>query len=316
MEHVERAGVHSGDSMAIYPGLTLSADEVSTIVDYTTRIGKGLGIKGLMNIQYVLLGGTSYRSPAAPNESKQPSKPEVYVIEVNPRSSRTIPFISKVTDVPMIKLAINSMMGVSLEQQGYTAGLAKKQNVVAVKAPVFSMAKLTGVDTYLGPEMKSTGEVMGIDYDFSSAVSKALISAGLMLPKESSVLLSIADKDKPDARTLIEQLSQSGCRFYATEGTATMIDELGFEVVAITKRLGEGHPNVVDIITDGSVDGVINTVTGDREVLQDGFSIRRVAAEKGVPCFTSIDTARAVAESMNRPTDYYNVLPLEKYLDL
>ena len=208
------------------------------------------------------------------------------------------------------------MMGVALEQQGYTAGLAKKQNVVAVKAPVFSMAKLAGVDTYLGPEMKSTGEVMGIDYDFSSAVSKALISAGLMLPKESSVLLSIADKDKPDARTLIEQLSQSGCRFYATEGTATMIDELGFEVIAITKRLGEGHPNVVDIITDGSVDGVINTVTGDREVLQDGFSIRRVAAEKGVPCFTSIDTARAVAESMNRPTDYYNVLPLEKYLDL
>ena len=316
MEHVERAGVHSGDSMAIYPGLTLSTDEVNTIVDYTTRIGKGLNIKGLMNIQYVLLGGTSYRSPAAPNESKQPAKPEVYVIEVNPRSSRTIPFISKVTDVPMIKLAINSMMGVTLEQQGYSAGLAKKQDVVAVKAPVFSMAKLTGVDTYLGPEMKSTGEVMGIDLDFSSAVSKALISAGLMLPKEGSILLSIADKDKLDARTLIKQLSQSGYRFYATEGTAKMIAELGFEVVAITKRLGEGHPNVVDIISDGSVDGVINTVTGDREVLQDGFSIRRVSAEKGVPCFTSIDTARAVAESINRPNDYYNILPLEKYLGL
>ena len=316
MEHVERAGVHSGDSMAIYPGLTLSTDEVNTIVDYTTRIGKDLNIKGLMNIQYVLLGGTSYRSPAAPNESKQPAKPEVYVIEVNPRSSRTIPFISKVTDVPMIKLAINSMMGVTLEQQGYSAGLAKKQDVVAVKAPVFSMAKLTGVDTYLGPEMKSTGEVMGIDHDFSNAVSKALISAGLMLPKEGSILLSIADKDKFDARTLIKQLNQSDYRFYATEGTAKMIAELGFEVVAITKRLGEGHPNVVDIISDGSVDGVINTVTGDREVLQDGFSIRRVSAEKGVPCFTSIDTARAVAESINRPNDYYNILPLEKYLGL
>ncbi|PZC42826.1 MAG: carbamoyl-phosphate synthase large subunit [Chloroflexi bacterium] len=316
MEHVERAGVHSGDSMAIYPGLTLSTDEVNTIVDYTTKIGKGLGIKGLMNIQYVLLGGTSYRSPSAPNESRQPSKPEVYVIEVNPRSSRTIPFISKVTNVPMIKLAVNSMMGISLEKQGYSGGLAKKQNVVAVKAPVFSMAKLTGVDTYLGPEMKSTGEVMGIDYDFSSAVSKALISAGLMLPKEGSMLLSIADKDKPDARTLIKQLNQSGYHFYATEGTAKMITELGFEVVAITKRLGEGHPNVVDIISEGSVDGVINTVTGDREVLQDGFAIRRVSAEKGVPCFTSIDTARAVAESINRPNDHYNVLPLEEYLDL
>ena len=316
MEHVERAGVHSGDSMAIYPGLTLSSDEVDTIVDYTTRIGKGLGIKGLMNIQYVLLGGTPYRSPAAPAESKQPSKPEVYVIEVNPRSSRTIPFISKVTDVPMIKLAINSMMGTPLQKQGYSAGLAKKQDVVAVKAPVFSMAKLTGVDTYLGPEMKSTGEVMGIDHDFSSAVSKALISAGLMLPKEGSVLLSIADKDKADVRTLIKQLNQAGYRFYATEGTANMIAELGFAVEAITKRLGEGHPNVVDIISDGSVDGVINTVTGDREVLQDGFAIRRVAAEKGVPCFTSIDTARAVAESINRPNDYYNILPIEKYLGL
>ena len=188
--------------------------------------------------------------------------------------------------------------------------------MVAVKAPVFSMAKLTGVDTYLGPEMKSTGEVMGIDHDFSSAVSKALISAGLMLPKEGSVLLSIADKDKADVRTLIKQLNQAGYRFYATEGTANMIAELGFDVEAITKRLGEGHPNVVDIISDGSVDGVINTVTGDREVLQDGFAIRRVAAEKGVPCFTSIDTARAVAESINRPNDYYNILPIEKYLGL
>jgi len=315
MEHVERAGVHSGDSMAIYPALTLTSDEVATVVDYTTRIGKGLAIKGLMNIQYVLLGGTSYRSPSRPNEFRQPIKPQVYVIEVNPRSSRTIPFISKVTDVPMIKLAVNAMMGVSLKEQGYSSGLAKKQNIVAVKAPVFSMAKLTGVDTYLGPEMKSTGEVMGIDHDFPNAVTKALIAAGLMLPSQGSMLLSIADKDKPEAKSLIKQLHQCGYHFYATEGTAEMIDELGFAVVTITKRLGKGHPNVVDIISDGSVDGVINTVTGDRSVLQDGFAIRRVSAEKGVPCFTSIDTARAVAESINTPNNDYSVLPLKKYLD-
>ena len=202
MEHVERAGVHSGDSMAIYPGLTLTEAEVDTIVDYTTRIGLELQVKGLMNIQYVVIGGAAYRSPAT-NQDGGNQDTQVFVIEVNPRASRTIPFISKVTGVPMIRLAIKAMLGKSITEAGYEGGLWKRQKLVAVKAPVFSMSKLSGVDTYLGPEMKSTGEVMGIDTDFSSAVAKALIASGMMLPEKGSILLTIADRDKADAVPMI-----------------------------------------------------------------------------------------------------------------
>ena len=324
MEHVERAGVHSGDSMAIYPGLTLTEDEVDAIVDYTTRIGLGLGVRGLMNIQYVVTGGGTYRSPldeAASNpqtESPGPppgSRSAVYVLEVNPRSSRTIPFISKVTGVPMVRLAVNAMMGRTLADQGYSGGLWKKSKIVAVKAPVFSMSKLAGVDTYLGPEMKSTGEVMGIDHEFRPAFAKALTAAGMMLPRKGSVLLSIADRGKADAVPLVRELNSAGCRLYATEGTAKMIASLDIPVVAITKRLGQGHPNVVDVISDGTVDAVVNTVTGDRETLQDGFAIRRAATDRRIPCFTSIDTARAAAESLHGRTDDYSVKPLKDYLD-
>ena len=180
MEHVERAGVHSGDSMAIYPGVTLTEDEVDTIVDYTTRIGRALEVRGLMNIQYVVVGdGSPYRSPSAAADNGTGGSTEIYVIEVNPRSSRTIPFISKVTGVPMVRLAVKAMLGRTLKEEGYEGGLWKRQKLVAVKAPVFSMSKLTGVDTYLGPEMKSTGEVMGIDTEFTPAVAKALMAAGL-----------------------------------------------------------------------------------------------------------------------------------------
>jgi carbamoyl-phosphate synthase large subunit len=321
MEHVERAGVHSGDSMAVYPGLNLTEQEVEAIVDYTTRIGLGLNVRGLMNIQYVLTSGSTYRSPTdrengnRADRDKASGGAEVFVIEVNPRSSRTIPFISKVTGVPMVRLAVNVMMGKSLAEQGYSGGLWKKQNIVAVKAPVFSMSKLTGVDTYLGPEMKSTGEVMGIDRTFRPAFAKALMAAGLMLPKKGSILLSMADRTKSDAVTLVKELHQAGYRLYATEGTAAMISAMGLEVTTITKVLSGDHPNVVDVISDGTVDAVVNTVTGDRESLQDGFNIRRVATEKRIPCFTSIDTARAAAESLNGPTDDYSVAPLQEYLN-
>ena len=311
MEHVERAGVHSGDSMAIYPGLTLSEDEVQTIVDYTTRIGRALQVRGLMNIQYVVVGGPAYRSPGG-NASED--RTEVYVIEVNPRASRTIPFISKVTGVPMVRIAIKAMLGKSLEEQGYQGGLWKKQKLVGVKAPVFSMSKLTGVDTYLGPEMKSTGEVMGIDHDFRSAVSKALMAAGLMLPRQGSILLSIADRNKAEAVPMIKDLARAGYRLYATGGTAAMIAALDISVVTVPKRLDEGHPNAVDIIVDGTVDAVVNTVTGDREVLQDGFEIRRAAVDRRIPCFTSLDTARAAAESLANGSDSYSVKPLSAYL--
>ena len=314
MEHVERAGVHSGDSMAIYPGLTLSEDEVNTIVDYTTRIGLALDMRGLMNIQYVLLGGSAYRSPGTSDGRLMNGAAEVYVLEVNPRASRTIPFISKVTGVPMVRLAIKAMLGQSLKQQGYQGGLWKRQKIVAVKAPVFSMSKLAGVDTYLGPEMKSTGEVMGIDYEFRPALAKALMAAGLMLPPTGKILLSIADRHKAEAVSMIRGLAGAGYGLYATEGTAVMIRALDVPVVAVPKRLSEGHPNVVDVISDGTVDAVVNTVTGDREILQDGFQIRRAAVDRRIPCFTSLDTARAAVESLVNGGGSYNVKPLRAYL--
>ncbi len=312
MEHIERAGVHSGDSMVIYPGLTLSSKEISTIVDYTTRIGRSLGVKGLMNIQFVVVGGPAYRSPGHSYDETKDT--EVYVLEVNPRSSRTIPFISKVTGVPMVKLAVKVMIGRSLKEQGYQGGLWRKQNVVGVKSPVFSMSKLAGVDTYMGPEMKSTGEVMGIDYNFKAALSKALLAAGHKLPNNGSALLSIADKDKNDAIPLVKDLFKAGYTFYATEGTSEMIRELDIPVNTIPKILSGQKPNVVDIINEGKVDAVINTVTGDRDVLQDGFQIRRSAVEHRVPCFTSVDTARAASESLLSESVGYNVRPMKAYL--
>jgi carbamoyl-phosphate synthase large subunit len=312
LEHVERAGVHSGDSMAIYPGLTLSEEEVNTIVEHTTRIGLALKIRGLMNIQYVITGGSPYRSPEALRDSDLAST--VYVLEVNPRASRTVPFLSKVTGVPMVKLATKVMLGKTLADLGYKGGLWKRQKLVAVKAPVFSMSKLAGVDTYLGPEMKSTGEVMGIDYDFQGAVSKALLAAGLMFSSGGSVLLSIADKDKAEALSLVRGLIDCGNKLYATEGTAAMVEGLGIPVTMITKKLSEGHPNVLDIIMDGTVDAVVNTVTGERVHMQDGFEIRRAAVERRIPCFTSLDTARAAVESLIS-AGVYSVRRRSEYLE-
>jgi carbamoyl-phosphate synthase large subunit len=300
MEHIERAGVHSGDSMAVYPGVNLTQSEVETLVDYTIRISLGLQVKGLMNIQFVILRESNHSS--------------VYVLEVNPRASRTVPFISKVTGVPMVRLATKIMLGITLAEQGYETGLWKRQKLVAIKAPVFSMSKLAGVDTYLGPEMKSTGEVMGIDYTFDAALAKALLAAGLMLPPEGAILLSIADRDKPEALSIIKRLSEVDYKLYATEGTAAMIEAAGLPVKLITKKLGEGHPNVVDVIQDGTVHGVVNTITGERTPLMDGFFIRRAAAEKRIPCFTSLDTARVAMETLVGGKHIFNVQPLQEYL--
>ena len=314
MEHVERAGVHSGDSMAIYPGVTLTEAEVDTIVDYTTRIGRALQVKGLMNIQYVVVGGETYRSPATGGTDGNQNT-QVFVIEVNPRASRTIPFISKVTGVPMIRLAIKAMLGKSITEAGYKGGLWKRQKLVAVKAPVFSMSKLSGVDTYLGPEMKSTGEVMGIDTDFSSAVAKALIASGMMLPEKGSILLTIADRDKADAVPMIRQLAEAGYGLFATEGTAGMIRGLGIDAFAIPKAHTGEHPSTVDIVADGTVSAVVNTIEGDRESLEDGFEIRRAAVDQRIPCFTSLDTARAAVESLIGGAANYSIKPLPDYRD-
>ena len=208
MEHVERAGVHSGDSMAIYPGLTLTSEESDTLVEYTTRIAIGLHMRGLINIQYVIMSPDGYRNPATFQRGRSREKGSaVYVLEANPRASRTVPFISKVTGIPVARLATKVLLGRSLEELGYPGGLWRYNGVVGVKAPVFSMSKLVGVDTYLGPEMKSTGEVMGMDNNFRAAVAKALLASGLTLQRGSSVLLSIADKDKAEAPPLVRALA-------------------------------------------------------------------------------------------------------------
>jgi carbamoyl-phosphate synthase large subunit len=295
MEHIERAGVHSGDSFAVYPAVHLYPAEIETIVDYTTRIAREIGARGLINIQYVVHIG------------------RIYVLEVNPRSSRTVPFLSKVTGVPMVKLATNIMLGKSLKEQGYEGGLWPRQPLVAVKAPVFSMAKLRGVEVNLGPEMKSTGEVMGVDLTFESAFFKALIAAGLALPNRGSILISLADEDKTDSLEMIGQLVRQGFRLYATEGTAALIERSGMPVQLTTKRIGRGKPDVLDVILKGIVNGVINTPgPADKEIL-DGLEIRRAAVERGIPCITSIDTARAMVAAMAKATDVYTVQPMPAY---
>jgi carbamoyl-phosphate synthase large subunit len=313
IEHIERAGVHSGDSMAIYPGLNLTEGEVAILVDYTTRIGLAMGVKGLMNVQFVIQGGSAYRSPHSPAEQGEATA--VYVLEVNPRGSRTIPFISKVTGMPVASVATRVMLGETLAELGYAGGLWPKQNLVGVKVPVFSMAKLVGVDWYMGPEMKSTGEVMGVDRDFPRALTKALIAANISLVRGMGVLLSIADQHKAESVILIRELLHAGCPLYATEGTAAMIAAMGIPVNMITKKLEEGHPNVVDVINDGSVGAVINTVTEVTSVLRDGFFIRRAAVERRIPCFTSLDTARAAVESILVDPIGYSVQRIEEYLD-
>ena len=308
IEHIERAGVHSGDSMAVYPALNLSEAEVDTIVDFTRRVGLALDVRGLMNIQFVIMNDGPSTSSGQAVESR------VYVLEVNPRASRTVPFISKVTGVPMVRLAVNCALGRPLREQGYAGGLWPKQPLVAVKAPVFSMAKLIGVDTYLGPEMKSTGEVMGVDRSFPAALAKAVIAAEMALPPAGGALLSISDRTKPDAIPVIRRLHQAGYRLYATEGTAAEIGALGIPVEPVVKRLDGGHPNVLDVINAGLVDCVINTPEGGRSTtLQDGFQIRRAAAERRIPCFTSIDTALAATEALLAGSQAFNVLPINEY---
>ncbi len=302
MEHIERAGVHSGDSMAVYPGINLTEEEVETIVSYTVQIGLALKVSGLMNIQYVIM----------PNESGPGST--VYVLEVNPRASRTVPFLSKVTGVPMVRVATKVMLGISLAEQGYESGLWKRQKLVAIKAPVFSMSKLPGVDTYLGPEMKSTGEVMGIDYTFGAALAKALVASNMNLALNGSILLSIADRDKPAALPIIRKLADIGYRLYATEGTSALVEAAGYEVTMISKKISEGHPNVVDIIQNGTAGAVVNTMTGGQVPMRDGFEIRRAATERRIPCFTSLDTARVAVEALVAKGQMTSVQPLPDYL--
>lgn len=282
MEHIERAGVHSGDSIAVYPPQNLSVEHTNTLVDYTTRLARGLNIIGLMNIQYVI------------------SKGEVYVIEVNPRSSRTVPFLSKITNIPMAKIATKAILGQSLLEQGIKTGLAPLPAGVFVKVPVFSFAKLRRVDITLGPEMKSTGEVMGKDITLEKALYKGLVASGLEIKDHGSVLMTIADKDKEEATALAKRFTAIGYHILATEGTARELKELGIPVTTVNKIGSEG-PTLLDYIQKGEAQFVINTLTKGKQPERDGFRIRRESVENGIACFTSLDTAEAmlrVIESM------------------
>lgn len=283
MEHIERAGVHSGDSIAVYPSQSLTDDIKAVLVDYTERLAKGLNIVGLLNIQYVVSNG------------------EVYVLEVNPRSSRTVPFLSKITNVPMANIATKVILGQSLAEQGYKSGLVPERTGVYVKVPVFSFAKLRRVDTTLGPEMKSTGEVMGKDYTLEKALYKGLVASGIKIQKFGTVLLTIANKDKEESLQLAKRFSAIGYRLMATEGTAAFLQKHGIRVSVVSKIGSEG-PDLLDVIRNGEAQFVINTLTKGKQPERDGFRIRREAVENGVPCLTSLDTAEAilrVIESMN-----------------
>ncbi len=201
-----------------------------------------------------------------------------------------------------------------MAEQGYAGGLWPRQKLGGIKAPVFSMGKLVGVDWFLGPEMKSTGEVMGLDRDFPRALAKALMAADISLKPGTGILLSIADQNKAESLPLIRQLLQAGCQLYATEGTAAMIEATGMPVTTVTKRIGEGHPDVVDVVVDGTVQAVVNTLSGDTSVLRDGFYIRRAAVERRIPCFTSLDTARAAVESLLAEDGSYSIKTMAEYL--
>ena len=310
MEHIERAGVHSGDSMAVYPAEGLSDRERDLIVNYTTRIGLAIGVRGLMNIQYVIVDGSR---PFGLTVAADNGMSSVYVIEVNPRSSRTVPFISKVTGIPMVQLATNVMLGRSIAAQGYTGGLQPDPPMTSVKAPVFSMSKLAGVDTYLGPEMKSTGEVMGIDVSLRPAVAKALMAAGLMLPPSGCILITIADRDKSDAVACLKMLGELDYALYATQGTASLMRGLGLAVTEVGK-VGEAYPNAYSVVADGTVDAVLNTVEEVAQALRDGFEIRRAATERRIPCYTSMDTARAAIEALALGGSDYNVATTSEYV--
>ena len=284
MEHIERAGIHSGDSIAVYPPQNLTQNQVETLVNYTQKLAKELNIIGLMNIQYVLS-----------------SEGDVFVIEVNPRSSRTVPFLSKITEIPMAQLATKVILGKKLKDLGYQNGLVPNKEGVFVKVPVFSFSKLTKVDISLGPEMKSTGEVMGKDYTLEKALYKGLIAAGMKVPTYGSILFTVADKHKNEASILAKRFHEIGFRIWATEGTAKYFEQHEIPT-KIGYKIDHENENLIDLIQKGKVQYVVNTTTKGKQAKRDGFQIRRMSVENGVPCLTSMDTVEAILKVLESLT--------------
>lgn len=275
MEQIERAGVHSGDSIAVYPAQHLSEEITNQIVDYTQRIARGLNVKGIVNIQYIVANG------------------ELNVIEVNPRSSRTVPFISKVTGINMIEYATRIALGETIKSMGLPTGLVPAKEYVAVKAPVFSFSKMGLVEIALGPEMKSTGEVMGIGRTYSEALFKAIHGANMRIPEKGHILMTVADRDKEEAARLAKGFIDLGYHIQATGGTGKYFEEHGIPCVIVNK-IHEGQNNCADLIRRGEVDLMLNTLTYGKRPEREGFQLRRLAVEMGTPCLTSLDTAREV----------------------
>ena len=276
MQHLERAGVHSGDSISVYPAQTLPHDICMKLVEHARALARALHVKGLVNIQFIVKDG------------------RVYVIEVNPRSSRTVPYISKVTGVPIVKLATRVILGEKLRDMGYGVGLYKKSRLVAVKMPVFSFEKLIDAEPSLGPEMKSTGEVLGIAESFPQALLKAFKGANMRAPKKGGrIIITVKDEDKGEAIGIARGFADLGVEILGTEGTRQMLEKAGVPCTPVA-RVSERHPNIMDMIASGTIDLVINTPTRGRKQNTDGFKIRRATVEHSVGCVTAIDTARAL----------------------
>ena len=279
MEHIERAGVHSGDSISVYPAYSLSKEIIDTIEDYTEKLARSLHVKGMINIQFIVCGE------------------DVYVIEVNPRSSRTVPYISKVTGIPIVKLATKVITGAKIRDLGYEPGLQKAADYYAIKMPVFSFEKIRGADISLGPEMKSTGECLGISKSFDEALYKAFEGAGIRLPKHKQIIMTLADKDKQDGIDIAQRFEALGYKIYASRGTAKVLKENGVHAIQVNK-IGQEAPTLLDLILEHKIDLVIDTPENGIERAKDGFLIRRYAIETGVHCLTSLDTAHALISSL------------------
>jgi carbamoyl-phosphate synthase large subunit len=278
MEHVERAGIHSGDSISVYPAQSISQKMQDVLVDYTKKLARSLHVVGLINIQFIVY------------------KEEVFVIEVNPRSSRTVPYISKVTGIPIVDLASRVILGDKIRDLGYEPGLAKKSEYIAIKMPVFSFEKLRGAEISLGPEMKSTGECLGIAKTFNEALCKAFLGAGINLPKYKKMILTVKDAEKTDAVSVAKRFKALGYEIYCTRGTAKVMESNGVDVVGVNK-IEQESPTLMDLLLGHEIDLVID-VPKQGEGSKDGFLIRRTSIETGVTCLTSLDTANALLTSL------------------
>ncbi len=279
MEHLERAGIHSGDSISVYPTQNIEEEHQKKIIEYTEKIAKELNVIGVLNIQFIICKG------------------EVYIIEVNPRSSRTVPYISKVTNLPVIDIATRVILGEKLKDMEYGTGIYKKSEYIAIKMPVFSFEKIKNADTSLGPEMKSTGEVLGVSKNFSDAIVKAFIASGINIPKTGNVLITVRDKDKEEMLPLAKKLFHKGFKIYATKGTAILLKNNGIDV-NVVEKIWEGAESIPNLLQLGKINFIINTPTRGKESNRDGFKIRRLAAESKIPCFTSLDTANALYDAI------------------